>query len=189
MRFYKLCIIICLCAAFVPFWKQSPKKSVEPMNFPGWPEKFDGKTLKPLSFSFREMAFFREFPGRVARFSDGNREIILQWVTVRTRRLHPSIDCFRGLGFHIEPLPIHSDAVHQLWSSFKANKNTEHLIILERMYDMKGQSWPDVYSWYWSALLGTTNPPWWKITIAMLDKEGQFNMLKNSSNYSVTSYE
>jgi hypothetical protein len=50
-------------------------------------------------FSSREERFAADFPGRIARFSDGHREIIIRWVARETRALHSASDCFKGLGY------------------------------------------------------------------------------------------
>ena len=44
--------------------------------FPGWPSTFEGRTLTPLPLNEMETKFATGFPGRIARFSDGEREII-----------------------------------------------------------------------------------------------------------------
>ena len=78
--------------------------------FPGWPTHYEGRALTELPLTQRELAFVRDFPGRVGRFSDGRREIIIRWVGAPTRRLHPAADCFRGLGYSMTPMPVRQDA-------------------------------------------------------------------------------
>ena len=46
-----------------------------------------------------EQRFAARFPGAIARFSDGERVIVLRHVERPTRMLHPAADCFRGLGY------------------------------------------------------------------------------------------
>src|SRR6185295_16936285 len=46
-------------------------------DFPGWPTRYEGRALTELPLTEREAAFVRGFPGKVGRFSDGRREIII----------------------------------------------------------------------------------------------------------------
>jgi len=49
--------------------------------------------------SNRETRLMNRFPGRIARFTDGNREIILRYVASPTRTLHPAAECFEAVGY------------------------------------------------------------------------------------------
>jgi hypothetical protein len=135
--------------------------------FPGWPDRFEGRGLKPLPPSSREERFAAEFPGRIARFSDGRREIIIRWVERETRALHPASDCFKGLGYSIKPLPARVDADGHRWGGFEARRGDEALRVFERVYDSANQqSWSDVSSWYWHAITGRSSGGWWAVTAA-----------------------
>lgn len=138
--------------------------------FPGWPQQFEGETLQALSLSEREQRFSDGFPGRIGRFTDGKREVIIRWVTEPTRKLHPASHCFEGTGFQTQPLPIHVDEYGSLWSSFLATRGIEKLRVYERIYNENGQSWPDVSAWYWTAIRQHTSGPWWAVTIAEKEK-------------------
>ena len=133
--------------------------------FPGWPTKFEGKTLTPLALNEIEQSFASDFPGRIARFTDGDREIIIRWVTESTRMLHPSSDCFQGLGYTVKPLAAHRDEKGVLWARFSATKGDNRLVVYERIYDDTGEMWTDVSAWYWSAM-NHDYGSWWAITIA-----------------------
>jgi hypothetical protein len=136
-------------------------------TFPGWPEKYEGLDLKPLPLSPREERFAADFPGRIARFSDGNREIIFRWIERETRRLHSASDCLKGLGYSIAPLPLRIDSSGHRWSHFEARRGDEVLQAYERIYSDNGlQSWTDVSSWYWQSSIGNAQGPWWAVTIA-----------------------
>ncbi len=88
-------------------------------GFPGWPQTFEGRSLTELALTKREIAFAEDFPGRIARFSDGRREIILRWVALATRRLHPASDCFKGLGYSITPSAMQHAASGNPMSCFR----------------------------------------------------------------------
>jgi hypothetical protein len=144
----------------------TPKAKVGNSSFPGWPTHFEGRAITQLPLSKREAKFTEEFPGLIGRFTDGEREIILRWITEENRRVHPSSDCFQGIGYKIEPLPIWIDRDGNYWSSFKASNENESLYVYERTYDQQGNSWTDISSWYWAAIFGKTSSPWWSITVA-----------------------
>jgi hypothetical protein len=114
----------------------------------------------------RELAFSGDFPGRIGRFSDGEREIIIRWVGAPTRMLHPAADCFRGIGYSIAPLPAEKDAKGAAMSCFRATHGADDLKICEIIRDTGGESWPDVSAWYWHALIGATQAPWWSFVVA-----------------------
>lgn len=165
MRGYSLCLAACVFAAVMPLipWKGSPEQSE--FQFPGWPSHYENRSLKQLALSEREQRFARGFPGRIAKFTDGRRTIVMRWVRQRTRKLHPATDCFRGIGYAVKPLPVRVDSQGNLWGSIECSKGNEKTKVCERIRDEAGRSWADVSSWYWGALLGGTDGPWWATTV------------------------
>ena len=159
-------MLTCGIAALTPAFKMQNNSDQKMVSFPGWPDYFERERLNQLMLSEKEKIFEETFPGRIARFSDGNREIIIRWVTQKTRKLHPAADCFKGAGFTISPRPAKLGIEKKLWGCFEADRNHEKLSVCERIYDETGASWPDVSSWYWDALLGKSNGPWWTIIVA-----------------------
>jgi hypothetical protein len=134
--------------------------------FPGWPTHYEGRALTAMALTQREVAFVRDFPGRVRRFSDGRREIIIRWVGAPTRRLHSAADCFRGSGYSIIPMPVRRDAGGAAMGCFRAGHGADDLTVCEIIRDQKGESWPDVSAWYWSAVFGSSPAPWWSFVVA-----------------------
>jgi hypothetical protein len=160
-------IVACAVAALMPFLSA---RSESPGNagavaFPGWPTEFQGRPLTALPLTALEQRFNADFPGKIGRFTDGKREIIIRWVTVATRKLHPASDCFQGLGYSVKPLAVHRDNKGSLWSSFAATKGNDQLRVYERIHNDSGETWTDVSAWYWSALRNGEGG-WWAITIA-----------------------
>lgn len=170
MRNIVIYISACVLAAIVPFISGKSEFREERIAFPGWPRQFEGINLERLPLSEREERFAQGFPGRIARFRGGRQEIIIRWVTKATRKLHPASDCFKGLGYTIDPGPVWVDQNGVLWRYFEASK-TDKFHVLERIYDDTGNSWTDVSAWYWTALLGKSDGPWWTITIAEQQQE------------------
>jgi hypothetical protein len=134
--------------------------------FPGWPTRYEGRALTELPLTPRESAFVRDFPGRVGRFSDGQREIIIRWVGAPTRRLHPAADCFRGSGFKVAPLPVRKSLAGAVMSCFRAVHGVDDITVCEHIRDERGETWPDVSAWYWDAMLASHPPPWWSFVVA-----------------------
>ncbi len=161
-------VFLCLClgSALIPLAPQDTAPTKATGAFPGWPSSYEGRPLVRLPLTARERRFGQGFPGRLARFGDGRRELVMRWVTAPSRRLHPAADCFRGLGYRVTPRPLQQDAEGQAWGESVAVKGEQRLRVRERLYDDSGHSWTDVSAWYWSALLGETRGPWWAVTIA-----------------------
>ena len=160
-------IVACAVATLLPFLTAHSETSgsAEAVAFPGWPTEFQGKVLTPLPLTEIEQRFNADFPGKIGRFTDGKRELIVRWVTEGTRKLHPASDCFQGLGYSVKPLAIHRDEKGSLWSSFAATKGNDQLRVYERIHNDAGETWTDVSAWYWAALKHGEGS-WWAITIA-----------------------
>lgn len=167
MRSTAFYLVACLLAALVPWLpiKSKPQGVGDEVAFPGWPTHFEGRVLTSLPLSKRELRFSGDFPGRIARFTDGRREIIIRWVTEATRKLHPASDCFEGVGYSVSPLPLRVDEAGQRWGSFTAVRQNEKLRVIERIYRDSGDSWTDVSAWYWAAGEQDTGT-WWAVTVA-----------------------
>ena len=159
-------IVACVIAAVVPYLSVRSETATSPtVAFPGWPSTFEGKALTPLPLNDFENSFASDFPGRIARFTDGRRELIIRWVTEPTRKLHPSSDCFQGLGYTVKPLAAHRGERNTLWTRFSAAKANDRVIVLEQIHADSGETWTDVSAWYWSALQHESGS-WWAITVA-----------------------
>ena len=160
-------IVACAVAALMPFLcvQSNSSANAVAVAFPGWPTDFEGKTLTPLPLTELEQRFNTDFPGKIGRFTDGKREIIMRWVTEATRKLHPASDCFQGIGYSVKPLAVHRDDKGSLWSSFAATKGNDRLRVYERIHNDSGETWTDVSAWYWAALRHDAGS-WWAITIA-----------------------
>lgn len=135
-------------------------------TLPAWPHEFEGRPLTPVTLTADESRFLGDFPGAVARFSDGEHDILMRWVTQPTRRLHPAEDCYRGWGFEIAPSRIRADRDGGRWRCFAATRGGTTRQVCEQIRDAEGAHFTDVSSWYWDATLRRTQAPWLVITVA-----------------------
>ena len=158
--------ILYLCAALIPLTLTTQTNTVVDRTFPGWPTEFEGRPLTPIALTEQERGFSRGFPGKIARFSDGHRELIIRYITRPSRKLHPSADCLKGSGYHVTPRPIREDRAGHYWGCVTAMRDNVQLNVCEQISDGAGSSWYDVSSWYWAAILGRSSGPWWAITVA-----------------------
>jgi hypothetical protein len=161
------CAFLALCA--IAAWLPAVGDEVRVegvVGFPGWPAEWEGELISAVPLSESDVRFNRRFPGRIAKFTDGRRDLIFRWVTHGTRQLHGSADCFRGMGYTITPQPAVIDARRGTWSRFSATRGRQRLIVRERITDEHGGEWTDVSAWYWSALLRQTRGPWMAVTVA-----------------------
>ena len=163
IRFQLPFLVACALIALVPM--RSPSATPPPAGFPGWPADFATQTLQELPLSEQERRFATEFPGRIGRFTDGKREIVMRWVVAPTRKLHPAADCFRGSGYTVEPAPIET-VDGGSWATFTAARHGVQMRVREVIVAADGQRWTDASSWYWAATRGDTRGPWWAITVA-----------------------
>ncbi len=132
-----------------------------------WPVRLDGRVLRPLALSAVEARFAARFPGSIARFDDGLRTIVMRDVDRPTRRLHPAVDCYRGLGFAIAGEGLETDRQARLWRCFTASRGGQGLRVCERIVDADDHAFTDVSAWYWSSVLGRSRGPWRAVTVAM----------------------
>jgi hypothetical protein len=159
-------ITIHLAAALAPLIGAIETPAATRDTFPGWPGEWAGKELTALPMSDKEKGFGSGFPGRIGRFSDGGREIILRYVERPSRLLHPSADCLRGSGFEVSPQPARRDENGRLWGCVMAQGNGDRYRVCEHIYDANGGSWYDVSSWFWTVLWRGEKGPWWAVTVA-----------------------
>src|SRR5262245_53616499 len=138
-------VLAAFMAALAPLLSQaSSRDTVAADAFPGWPTHFENRALNQLPLTRSEEVFVRDFPGRVGRFDDGRRQIIVRWVTGATRMLHPAADCFRGIGYTVSPQPARRAAGGEVMSCFRAVRDAETLTVCELIRNEAGEHWPDV---------------------------------------------
>mgnify|MGYP001570308707 CR=1 FL=1 len=169
----KLSVIFSICfvcsifsAIYVQVGVTKKYQPVVQTNSVKFPTEFENKPIQELGLTEIEVYFMQDFPGIVKRFTDGERELIIRYVSEATRKLHSPADCFAGNGYQITPLPLKIDNENNRWGCFLAKKNGDNLKVCERIYNNSGENWTDVSSWYWSALSGVNTEGYWAITTA-----------------------
>lgn len=158
--------VLLLCAALAaltPMLARAPRAATSAP--PAWPAQFEGRPLRRLEMTADERRMLAGFPGDVARFTDGERDIVLRWVTQPTRQLHPAEDCYRGFGFTTAAARIEADRDGVRWRCFTASKDGATREICEQLRDADGAHWTDVSAWYWDATLERTHGPWLVTTV------------------------
>jgi len=155
----------CSRATAAPLPSQGAAGVAAPAEDLTWPAEFEGRPLTELPLTGRDLRFADDFPGRIGRFTDGTRELIVRVTTRATRRLHPASDCLKAIGFTIDPLAARRGPDGSAWGCFAARRQQEELAVCEQIRDTEGRTWPDPSSWYWSALAGSSRGPWWSTTI------------------------
>ncbi|MEE9344757.1 MAG: hypothetical protein V3U88_04050 [Methylococcales bacterium] len=163
---YLIVVVLHLCACFAPLFVWHSAIQGEERLSAVWPVEFEGIPLTRIEMTEQEKGFSQDFPGQIARFTDGSREIIMRYIERPSRKVHPSADCLLGSGYTVETQPISRDGNDQLWGCILAHREGITYKVCERIYDQSGNSWYDVSSWYWAGLLGNTQGPWWAITVA-----------------------
>lgn len=158
-----LCTLFSLAQAL-----QAPAgASVAASAFHEWPAEWDGAPLRPLALSEVEHRFAQQFPGAIARRTDGESMFVLRQVTAPTRMLHPAVDCYRALGYRVEQVRLEQDAQQRLWRCFAAQrKHGQTLRVCERIVDADGRAFTDTSAWYWAAAAGQSHGPWQAVTVA-----------------------
>jgi hypothetical protein len=159
-------LVACVVAFAVPFITTEGGERVDTKEIPSWPGTFEGKVLRRIDLSSLEHSFEEAFPGRIGKFTDGTRWVIIRWVTAPTRKLHAASDCFKASGYRVKPLAM-SGFRHngERWSRFSATRGEDALVVSERIVDQSAGSWTDASSWYWAALFGKSSGPWWAYTV------------------------
>ncbi len=132
------------------------------------PSDWRGAVLRPLALSEVERRFAKQFPGSVARMTDGTQVLVLRTVTQPTRMLHPATDCYRGLGYRIRHEQLEEQADHARWRCFVAERAGQRLRVCERIEDAQGQGFTDTSAWYWASIAGRSSGPWKALTVATL---------------------
>jgi hypothetical protein len=167
--FKSLCAVVlpaCIVWGVAATWARPVPPAASQATGFELPAQWQGQPLRPLALSEVEQRFARQFPGTLARMTDGREVLVLRAVHRPTRMLHPAADCYRGLGYRIAGEQLQLDAQQHLWRCFEAMREGRRLKVCERIVDAQGAGFTDASAWYWAALLGQSQGPWQAITVA-----------------------
>ena len=148
---------------------RAPQPPAPGQAYVEWPHSFAGRPLRPLALSAVEQRFAEQFPGAIARFSDGAQVLSLRHVTAATRKLHPAADCYRGLGYGIRDIVLEQRVEgdrQALQRCFIATREGVRLRVCEYIEDARGRTFSDTSAWYWAAIGGQSPGPWRAVTVA-----------------------
>lgn len=165
VRGLRLYLAVLVTVALLPL--VTPKLHYAVANtsrFPGWPVLEPGSALPELPLTETELGFARNFPGKIGKFGDSHRSYVVRWVTTPTRRLHPAEDCYRASGFTVHHESRCPAEMSEAAGCFTAVRNGATLLVQERIIDSQGKAFSDVSTWYWAAVRGITQGPWWSVT-------------------------
>jgi hypothetical protein len=166
MRSSILIFLIQIITALSLIATPSEHRNVKAQSFPGWPTTLLGAPLQEVVLKPEEEIWAKGFPGKVGRFTDGSKEIVIRWVTSATRSLHPTSDCMKAMGYSITPKRVKRDSTGSFWNCFEASKVSRRMTVCEQVRDDQGYSWSDTSSWFWDALFEGKKVNYWAVSIA-----------------------
>ena len=173
-KYFVLSVVVIFAASAPYIFRGAMAEHMDVSDFPGWPQVYEGKTLTELALTDKEQGFAKGFPGKISRFSDGERELVIRWVNKPTRKLHPASDCFKGLGYYIKPLPIYLNSQGIEMGCFMAARGAIELRVCEYVESERGQSWSDISAWYWGVITEEPGMGWMSYVVA--ERVGSSNL-------------
>ena len=131
-----------------------------------WPAEFEGQPLQLLPLSGMEQSFAASFPGAIAHFQCGDRQVILRQADRATRKLHRSATCLRAAGFQTGPESVERHGGTP-GSAYRATRGGRVLQVREQIRASRrpGATWTDVSRWFWHASLHPDDGPWLAVTV------------------------
>lgn len=156
--------LLCVVAASAPLVQARSVDASLAIKPDQWHDRANRCNLKRIPLTAMEKQFQSRFPGDIAKFSDGQSEVIFRTIKSPTRQLHPAEDCLKGSGYVLSKDGLTKDEHGVLWHTLQAQRGDKSFKVSERIIDHHGQSWLRVSDWYWAAVIGQTKGPWMSIT-------------------------
>lgn len=158
-------LVLLAIAAALPLARPESRASAALPELPDFPARIEGRALSPCAPSELEAPFLARFPGRVGRFTDGERLWILRQVATPTLALHSSARCLRAAGWNVAAAEALKDAEGSVWSAVRATREGVAVTLRERVVShATGRTWPDVDAWRWDTWFGRDPGPWCAMT-------------------------
>lgn len=170
MRSYLVHMIVCLLVAglgWVPL-ASSAFESAPERTFPGWEALMKWipfESPRQVELTQADSRFADSLTGPIARFEAQGRQILCRWLPQSTHRMHGARHCYQGLGYEIQPEPARAAFDSGAWGVFRAQRDSEHVRVYERIMDSDGKQFSDISTWYWSAELGSSSGPWLSVIV------------------------
>lgn len=166
LLFIGMLTLCTLWTGTVGMLQQAAARPIEQSLAVEWPVEWNGRHLRPLAPSEVEKQFARNFPGFIARLTDGEQMLVFRHVAKPTRMLHPAVDCYKSLGYRIRQERLESDAGNRMWRCFTASRADQDLRVCERIENAAGEVYTDTSAWYWAALRNPERGPWQAVVTA-----------------------
>lgn len=157
-------VACCLLAALAPWLGAAALSEPATAAFPGW-QPYLPAGFRELGLSRQERLFAEGFPGRIGRFGNGHKELVLRWIATPSRRLHPAEHCLRGAGFTLQPAAP-SPSVRRGAHAWIAERAGRRLFVHEWIEDRDGRVFGSVGEWYWPSALDRSRGPWVAYTLS-----------------------
>jgi hypothetical protein len=151
-------LVLCVAAASAPAWAPRVSPREPSGQFPGWPALLP-PGWSQVALDPTEAAYTERFPGRVARFQNGQQQLVVRYIEQPSRRVHPSSHCLAASGYDLQPAPMGADGPHQV-GAWIATRGAQRMRVEEWVVSADGQQHSDVTAWFWSAILGYSRGPW-----------------------------
>lgn len=159
-------LLACVAAASAPLVADARPAA---RSFPGWPSQLDGRPLTRLADTPEETRFYAEQPTRHARFSDGQRVVLLSWADASVDGFHLAGPCFIAFGFQLRALAPRASDGARTESCFRATRGGVAQRVCEHIRDGKGRSFASMEAWHLAQLLGSTEPPYLGVSVVELE--------------------
>ena len=158
----RLLLIVCVLAASMP-WLRAPADLAAAgvaHGFTAWPDRVGTLSLESAPLQDEDRRLLRGFPGQLARFDAEGRHVLAWWTDAPSHQVHSIRECYRGLGYDIEPEPARPAFGAGTWGRFLATRGAERLLIHEQVRDGAREEHSSIPAWYWSAVFGASPAPY-----------------------------
>ena len=134
--FKSLCALLlpaCMVWGAYASWARPPAPSLRPIPSHELPPQWDGQPLRPLALSEVEQRFARQFPGTLARMTDGRQVLVLRAVSGRPACcIRPPIATAAWVTA-LRTSNCTLDPQQRLWRCFEAARAGQRLGVCERI--------------------------------------------------------
>jgi hypothetical protein len=157
-------LAVCGVALVVPL-ASHPHQQRATATFTGWPAELDGRALTRLPDTTDELRVYARLSVRHARFSDGQRIVLMRWTDERVEGFHLAATCYESFGFALSEARERTGFAGRPETCFRARRGHQTRHVCEHILGGNGRVFANLESWHIARLLGTTAPPYWGISV------------------------